>query len=204
MKFKKLKLALAGLIISVSSLTNIANAHLIAFGWDDLDDGTISIYGQHWHGDQNSPYSDNGGVRIGIWNNALSAANQDTASWQLFQWTSLINNMGGNMTQNNALVAAGTLDGWVTDPGHWSDSSAENDWFITSPLVLGNGSWGLFTGTGCCVDTMSSAINVTFTGISSVSDGTGPDSVSVPEPSTFAIFALGMIGLASRRFKKQS
>ena len=27
---------------------------------------------------------------------------------------------------------------------------------------------------------------------------------SVPEPSTLAIFALGMIGLASRRFKKQS
>ena len=27
---------------------------------------------------------------------------------------------------------------------------------------------------------------------------------AVPEPSTFAIFALGMIGLASRRFKKQS
>ena len=26
----------------------------------------------------------------------------------------------------------------------------------------------------------------------------------VPEPSTLTIFALGMIGLASRRFKKQS
>jgi hypothetical protein len=31
-----------------------------------------------------------------------------------------------------------------------------------------------------------------------------PPSVNVPEPSTLAIFALGMIGLASRRFKKQS
>ena len=30
------------------------------------------------------------------------------------------------------------------------------------------------------------------------------DAVNVPEPSTLAIFALGMIGLASRRFKKQS
>ena len=27
---------------------------------------------------------------------------------------------------------------------------------------------------------------------------------TVPEPSTLAIFALGLIGLASRRFKKQS
>ena len=30
------------------------------------------------------------------------------------------------------------------------------------------------------------------------------ESINVPEPSTLAIFALGMIGLASRRFKKQS
>ncbi|WP_310649977.1 PEP-CTERM sorting domain-containing protein [Colwellia sp. MB02u-14] len=28
--------------------------------------------------------------------------------------------------------------------------------------------------------------------------------LDVPEPSTLAIFALGMIGLVSRRFKKQS
>ncbi|NQY66036.1 MAG: PEP-CTERM sorting domain-containing protein [Alteromonadaceae bacterium] len=34
--------------------------------------------------------------------------------------------------------------------------------------------------------------------------GQGFDHTSVPEPSTLAIFALGMIGLASRRFKKQS
>ncbi len=30
------------------------------------------------------------------------------------------------------------------------------------------------------------------------------DTVDVPEPSTLAVFALGMIGLASRRFKKKS
>ena len=32
----------------------------------------------------------------------------------------------------------------------------------------------------------------------------GCSSVNVPEPSTFAIFALGLMGLASRRFKKRS
>jgi len=36
-----------------------------------------------------------------------------------------------------------------------------------------------------------------------VSDPNG-GTTDVPEPSTFAIFALGMVGLASRRFKKQS
>ncbi len=34
--------------------------------------------------------------------------------------------------------------------------------------------------------------------------GVARTSIDVPEPSTFAIFALGMIGLASRRFKKKS
>jgi hypothetical protein len=29
------------------------------------------------------------------------------------------------------------------------------------------------------------------------------DAAEVPEPSTLAIFALGLMGLASRRFKKQ-
>ena len=29
------------------------------------------------------------------------------------------------------------------------------------------------------------------------------NNVNVPEPSTFAIFALGMVGLASRKFKKE-
>lgn len=200
----KLKVFLAGLIIATCNLTNVANAHLIAFGWDDLDNGTIEMYGQHWHGDQSSAFSDNGGVRIGLWDNALSAGNQNTASWQLFQWTSFINNMGGNTAQNDALVSAGTLDGYAIDVGNWRNDSSHNDWFKTSPLVLGNGSWGVFTGTACCADTMTTPIQITLTGISSVQSGTGPGSVSVPEPSTLAIFALGMIGLTSRRFKKKS
>ena len=37
-----------------------------------------------------------------------------------------------------------------------------------------------------------------------LSDRVGDETFDVPEPSTLAIFALGMIGLASRRFKKQS
>lgn len=197
----RLKMILAGVIIFASSLSNVANAHLIAFGWKDLGNGSIVMYGQHWHGNQGTAFSDNGGVRIGVWDNALTAANQNTASWQLFQWTSVINDMGGNTAQNDALVTLGTLDGYAKD-ANWRESSTENDWFLTSPLVLGNGNWGLYTGTGCCVDTMTRAGLFTISGISSVPDGTGPGNVTVPEPSTLAIFAFGMIGLASRRFKK--
>ena len=40
--------------------------------------------------------------------------------------------------------------------------------------------------------------------LSGFSSFDNPNVSKVPEPSTLAIFALGMIGLASRRFKKQS
>ena len=43
-----------------------------------------------------------------------------------------------------------------------------------------------------------------FDNLQLTASNTFASSASVPEPSTFAIFALGMIGLASRRFKKQS
>jgi hypothetical protein len=48
---------------------------------------------------------------------------------------------------------------------------------------------------------VQSTSNGTFKGYDLFADG---PTNSVPEPSTLAIFALGMIGLASRRFKKQS
>jgi len=40
--------------------------------------------------------------------------------------------------------------------------------------------------------------------VTSISSNVGLTTSSVPEPSTLAIFALGIMGLASRRFKKQS
>jgi len=42
---------------------------------------------------------------------------------------------------------------------------------------------------------------ITFSGLSNTPC---PAVVEVPEPSTLAIFALGVMGLALRRFKKQS
>jgi hypothetical protein len=54
-------------------------------------------------------------------------------------------------------------------------------------------------------EVMTTAGEVLFTGAGNYERGSFQAIVSsVPEPSTLAIFALGMIGLASRRFKKQS
>lgn len=181
---------------SLFGVASTANAHLVAFGWKDNGNGTITMYGQHWHGDQSSPYSDNGGVRIGVYGT-------DPSTWSLFQWTGLVNNMGGDTTQNDALVTGGTLTGWAPEPVNWSDTSDDNDWFFTDPLVLGNGTWGLFTGTDCCVDTMSAPGKFVLTGITSVPGGTGPGGV-VPEPASLALLSIGMAGLAASRRRKQT
>ncbi len=190
---------LAGLGLLIS---NAANAHLVAFGWKDQGNGTVVFYGQHWHGNQTSAYSDNGGVRIGVWDPNVSAAAQATNTWQLFQWTGFINDMGGTTAANDALVTNGVLDGWAPDVGNFGNSASDNDWFYTIPFVIGNGTWGLFTGTSCCVDTMSTPGEFTLTGISSIPDGTGPGTAppsTASAPGSIALLGLGLAGLLARR-----
>lgn len=190
------KLLLASSVAVMLGMASAASAHLVAFGWKDNGNGSVTMWGQHWHGDQSSPYSDNGGVRIGVFGT-------DPTTWPVFQWTGFQNNIGGNSTANDAMVTAGTLTGWALDPANWSNSAVENDWFFTDPLVIGNGTWGLFTGTACCVDTMSVPGQFNLTGIISVPPGTGPGGVSsVPAPASLALLGSGLLGLAATRRRK--
>lgn len=184
--------------LSVFGLVGSANAHLVAFGWKDHGNGTITMFGQHWHGAQTTAYSDNGGVRIGDYGT-------DSSTWQLFQWTDVMNDIGGTIAGMDAMLTSGVLDGYAVEPNNFSDSASENDWFLTDPLVLGNGTWGLFTGTGCCIDTMSQPGQFVISGISSIPGGTGPGTApsGVPEPTTIALLGLGLAGLsAARRHSK--
>jgi hypothetical protein len=59
-----------------------------------------------------------------------------------------------------------------------------------------------FAGTAKSIDFSGSVNLVAFDNITFGS--INPEPEAVPEPSTLAIFALGIMGLASRRFKKQS
>lgn len=193
-----MKKLLKSLVITAGAgllcMSSVANAHLVAFGWKDLGDGTVRMYGQHWHGNQSAPSTANGGVRIG-------GFGSDDTTWPVFQWTGFVNDIGGDMTQNDALVTAGTLTGWALEPTNWNNSTFENDWFYTDPLVIGNGTWGLFTGTNCCIDTMSAPGQFVLSGITSVPGGTGPDG-TVPAPATLALLGLGLLGLRLSRNEK--
>ncbi len=181
---------------SLFGMASTANAHLVAFGWKDNGNGTITMFGEHWHGDQSAPSTANGGVRVGVFGT-------DPSTWALFQWTGFFNNEGGTTSGMDAMVTAGRLTGYAVDSGNFSNSADENDWFFTDPLVLGNGTWGLFTGTNCCIDTMSGPGQFTLTGITSIPGGTGPGQVGqVPEPASLALLGIGMAGLAASRRRK--
>ncbi|ASP47562.1 PEP-CTERM sorting domain-containing protein [Cognaticolwellia beringensis] len=159
--------------------------------------------------------------------NQHSSIVMDTQSYNYNAWD--LNNANGNQMLVNIADQFSLFGGGVflgTDHDSWAknanamlssfgmgnitgDISGEITWFNAAspifngvnPLSWGSSSYGrALTGVhgGQTFTALAGTSSTTFISSSFV------DSTSVPEPSTLAIFALGMIGLASRRFKKQS
>jgi hypothetical protein len=208
------------LIASIAFFTATANAGLIDRGngmiYDDVQDIT-------WLQDANyamtSGYDADG---LMYWQEAIDWADQLTVGgydgWRLFDAAPDDDSCSQGNERYAIHFGANCLG---VELGHlfYNDFGLTQDQLITS--TVGDAEYDLFTnvqsdrywsGTN---HEVSSNFAWTLSGYGdksgyqkntnrhyawAVLDG---DVASVPEPSTLAIFALGMIGLASRRFKKQ-
>lgn len=192
------RLLLASSVLGL--MATASNAHTIGIGWLDNGDGSVTLFAEHWHGDVTSAYSDNGGLGV-----------YDSGGNFLYKtpWvgTYINDDLNGDGLAGSGLSSSPSLmlTGYEEDPAnHLGFTYGTDDWFYSAPLVLGNGTWGFFTGTGCCVDTMSQILYAQVTGITSVGDGTGPGDVVdnpniIPLPAAGWMLIAGLLGLGALR-----
>ena len=77
-------------------------------------------------------------------------------------------------------------------------------WYVIHEVDAGGGDVAMIDNRGTFDVNRNNTDPLLSTMLVRRTSGARGGSTAVPEPSTLAIFALGMIGLASRRFKKQS
>ena len=199
MKFKFIKTVVTGLFIT---MCNVAHAGIIE-GTDVTIDGNIY-----------NTYFDEGTSLT--WLDIDSFRN--TPSFTINSLSTYLNGTGFHIAFENeldVLLSAMPLSGgseWVTYAaytGAFTDIGRDLIWGVFDRVgeVTGGYAWSnnpdtiWRRGTTFGRDTVAQSSNLTENdlGFFVVSDNVLKE---VPEPSTLAIFALGMIGLASRRFKK--
>ena len=195
MKFNFLKATFAGLVLTASCFFNVANAGLMTFDgdpntWDTVyDTSEVDVIFQ------SAKYSWGSG-----YNDLTNAAYTDKLENLIIDFVAL---GGATVTLNSFDLGNYVGRNYATQYQIFDLSD------IVTPLIS----------TGSFVVPYSTTNHPTYAvGLSStlgIRLQLGPDLynngldnvnfiASVPEPSTLAIFALGMIGLASGRFKKQS
>jgi len=233
MKFKKLKLTLAGLIISVCSLNS--NAGLIDansvllddagatqletwlgqgdLDWDSIWYGATGATADSWHTAVNSA-----GPTVSIYKMTNGLSNFIVGGYTDLAWSgSAPGYKSGNGNSFIFNITAGNKYGFAGIHSQLEILSG-GDYFATFgsgfDLYGGNEKIGSSSGHSFDYSYTSGAANAgQLNGevqvdqrwtVLALETFTMKQAASVPEPSTLAIFTLGMIGLASRRFKKQS
>ena len=186
MKFKMLKATVAGLILSVSGF---ANAGLITETQEqtvDFQDFTFNFNVNDW--------------ALGAVSSLLLEVQGDfSPNFPTEYFTLLVEgNNYGNWSRDNSATTSIFSSDTATLINSFSFNTADTSSFLSNNVFSFNVNfsdevhkgWGNI-GYGAAA---APYVKATFR----------YNSVAVPEPSTLAIFALGMIGLASRRFNKQS
>jgi len=228
MKFKFLKAALTGLILTVTSLaqagiinvnntgTEYATGHfanlqgLDWLSWDtaaglsrqQVENGALGLVSDGWR--YASVFEINtlfNSLKKGYFGTGYFYSNWSDGSnwlWKSFDSDDYINNYGVNLgrsysrigdfrygkegecSTNTLYGCRGHMRAGDSDSYGWMKDTYHNG----SMIIADSSTWNNVN------DTVGHALVRSQT--------------AIPEPSTIAIFALGMIGLASRRFKKQS
>ena len=225
LKIKYLKTAFTSLMITTSCLVNLANAGIInilensGFETGNFDYWTITGTSTNYGVDLDN-------LNLSAYTNIDPAySNVRSGSYSAWNIVSATNNEYVDYTQT-----VDVLSNTAYDIGFFL-SFGQNTGYGDSSRIYVNGTALSSDTTGSAVGTdqtsfrnhyttFTTAANMTSMNVKYRVNGSGTfraafsvddfyvnydePSNTVPEPSTLAIFALGMIGLASRRFKKQS
>lgn len=210
MKNKSLMAYLASLVLSISCLVNVANAGLIAFN----DRISFENYLSGISVDNLTTMNSQGGVVSETFADfTVTGRMYECLNGSGCQATLPYNNMAGdymwtyntvNFGFTNAIVGFGIDFNSFTAINFGSSFIATLNG-ISSLSSKTGGFFGIASDNGTTFSNVSFAKNLSFGLFDNVTYASAlAQPSSVPEPSTLAIFALGFIGLVSRRFKKQS
>jgi len=213
MKFKYLKAAFAGMVFSASCLVNVANAGLITETYKGeviYSDGSLSLGEMlSWTFTYDNTKNTATNWQDGL--DGLSYTADDIINVGHFPFHSFVSDVTFDLNQFDTLFdSSASALGYIAN--RQIDNSG-NSHYLTN--TFGSRITSNFDGYGVRLDFPNNALtlNKSFFNVDDgsrkefniqVANLTKVDLTKVPEPSTLAIFALGMMGIASRRFKKQS
>ena len=203
MKYKFLSTTSIGFLLAICCITNVAHAGIIFF--EDFENGLSFGAGENWSFNDSSIT-----VTDPLQGDSALSFAQLIGSGDL-ESNSITSTTGKFFVSIDYLGTCGNSD---CGGFFWNSLTG---WVGTNPsypdLLVDDGTWTTYT-----VELTGSSLNIHFEDwVGSggavgdaffdnivISDTSFEETRSVPEPSTLAIFALGIIGLASRRIKKQS